>query len=172
LAKKEEKAKQVLERTYNIPLRREWLKAPNYRRAKKAISAVRQFLERHMKGAPVRLGPELNRRIWKRGIKSPPHHIKVITVKYDDGSVKAELAGFAIEAQKEEKKEHKEEKKESTKASSEEKKTEANGEKKGEQALDNSTAQKTELKKATEGTKEAKKPMRRNKPAEAAKPDA
>ena len=32
-----------LERTYTIPLRREWLRVPRYKRAKRAIHAVQNF---------------------------------------------------------------------------------------------------------------------------------
>ena len=60
------------ERTYTIPLRKEWLKSPKYRRAKKAISAVKQFLIKHMKSEDVRLGKYINEEIWKHGIKNPP----------------------------------------------------------------------------------------------------
>ena len=93
-----------LERVYNIPLRREWLKKPDYKRAKKAVSAVREFLSRHMKSDNIKLGKHLNEDIWKRGIKNPPHHIKVTAVKYDEGLVRAELVGFPIEEPKKEKK--------------------------------------------------------------------
>ena len=55
----------ALERTYTIPLRREWLKAPRYKRAKRAIAAVRTFLERHMKSEDIRIGTHLNLEIWK-----------------------------------------------------------------------------------------------------------
>lgn len=126
MAKKQEKTtpKQVLERTYNIPLRRDFLKAPRYKRAKKAVGAVRGFLERHMKGSPVRLGSHLNRKIWEKGAKNPPHHVKVTAVKYEDESVKAELIGFPLEEKKEEPKKRKakkEEKPSEAKVKSEEK---------------------------------------------------
>src|SRR3989338_5106209 len=85
--------KKILERTYIIPLRREWLKAPKYRRAKRATTAVRSFLVKHMKSDSIKIGPFLNQEIWKRGIKSPPHKIKVTAVKDDQGVVKAELFG-------------------------------------------------------------------------------
>lgn len=81
----------ALERTYNIPLRKEWLKAPKYRRAKRAIAAVRTFLLKHMKASEVKIGQHLNISIWKRGIKSPPHHVEVNAVKNDKGVCFAEL---------------------------------------------------------------------------------
>jgi ribosomal protein L31E len=96
MAKKETKHKQVLERTYNVPLRREWLKVARYMRAKKASIALRQFLARHMKGE-VKIGLHLNKKLWEHGIKNPPHHIKVTAIKYDDGVVMAELVGHPVE---------------------------------------------------------------------------
>jgi large subunit ribosomal protein L31e len=83
----------VLERTYIIPLRREWLKVPRYKRAKKASTAVREFLSKHMKSDNVKIGNGLNMMLWEHGIKNPPHKIKVSVIKEDDGTVKAELFG-------------------------------------------------------------------------------
>ena len=79
------------ERIYNIPLRVEWLKVPRYRRAKKAVRAVKEFLVKNMKTEEVRLGRYLNLRLWERGIKNPPHHIKVRVSKDDKGIATAEL---------------------------------------------------------------------------------
>ncbi len=97
MAKKKEEPKIVLERTYNIPLRKEWLKVAKYRRAKKAVRAVREFLFKHMKAEDVKVGKYLNLELWKRGIKNPPHHIKVNATKDDKGLVKAELVGAPVE---------------------------------------------------------------------------
>lgn len=87
----------VLERTYNVPLRKEWLKVSLYRRAKKASTALRDFLMQHMKSEHVLIGKHLNEAIWVHGIKNPPHHIKVTCVKGDDGIVHAELFGAKLE---------------------------------------------------------------------------
>lgn len=83
----------ALERTYNIPLRKEFQKAPAYRRAKKAIAALREYVKKHMKTDDVLLGDNLNKEIWKNGIRNPPHHVKVSCVKEDDGTCKVELFG-------------------------------------------------------------------------------
>src|SRR3989344_4558909 len=48
-AKKTEDTKIILEREYIIPLRRTWLKVPEYKRGKKAVKAIKLFLVRHMK---------------------------------------------------------------------------------------------------------------------------
>lgn len=87
----------ALERTYTVPLRREWLKVPRYRRAKKAITALKQFLTRHMKSEDVRIQTKLNQEIWKDGIRSPPSRIKITAQKDNDGVVRAQLFGVAFE---------------------------------------------------------------------------
>ena len=110
----------VIERTYNIPLRKEWLKTPKYKRAKKAGVAVKEFLSKHMHQEDfnkIKLGEHLNLEIWKHGVKNPPHHIKINVKKTDEGIVMAELFGYEIKLNEKEDK-----KKEAKKTS--EKKTE------------------------------------------------
>ena len=150
MAKKEEsKAKVVLERTYNVPLRKEFMKAPKYKRAKKAGTALKQFLARHMKSEDIKIGKYLNQLVWARGIKNPPHHVKIATIKYDNGVVWAELPGKPIGYPKEEKeskkkvtakedkeKETKEDKTADKKEKAEDKKAEKKEAKKDEKAAE------------------------------------
>ena len=89
MAKKKEV--KILERTYNVPLRKEYRKVPRWKKTKKAVSALRQFLIKHMKSEDVKLSKELNEKLWKHGIKNPPHHVKVTVTKNDKGEVRAEL---------------------------------------------------------------------------------
>lgn len=136
MAEKKKETKRALERVYVVPLRREFQKAPKYKRAKKAVNALRSFISKHMKSDDVKIGRYLNLELWKNGIRNPPHHVKVNAVKYDDGKVIVELFGKVIE---EPKKEVKEKKKEGEKKETKEKKEEkAKGKK----------AEKTEAKKA------------------------
>lgn len=92
------------ERTYIIPLRKDVNKSPRYKRAKKASTVVREFLEKHMKSFDVKIGEKLNEALWKRGIKSPPGKIKVNVSKDAEGVVKAELFGHKYVEKKREKK--------------------------------------------------------------------
>ena len=106
----------TLERTYNVPLRKEFLKVPKYKRSKKAIKALKQFLSKHMKSDNVKIGKYLNDEIWKHGIKNPPHHVKVDVVKDKDDLVTAELVGApVVEKEEEETKGEKKEEKVSPK---------------------------------------------------------
>lgn len=81
--------KVLLEREYIIPLRREWLKAAEYKRVPKAVKAIRKFIARHMKVAErdaskVKINKWLNQELWFRGIRKPPARIKVKARKYED----------------------------------------------------------------------------------------
>ena len=92
----EKKPKIVLERVYTIPLRKEFLKSPKYKRSKKAVSALRSYLQRHMKSDSIKIGKSLNEKIWARGIRNPPHHVQVSAAKEDKGTVGLEIIGKPI----------------------------------------------------------------------------
>ena len=96
------------ERVYVIPLRKRWLKVVKYQRGKKAVKAVREFIIKHMKSNDVKIGKYLNEQLWERGIRNPPHKVKVRTWKEDD-VVKVELVDAPIEKKKVEKIEEKKE---------------------------------------------------------------
>jgi large subunit ribosomal protein L31e len=103
-----------LERTYNIPLRKGFYKAPRYKKTKKAITTLKAFLVKHMKceAKDLKIGKHLNELVWEKGIKNPPHHVKVLAIKDEKGIVKVELFGVKFEEPiKPEMKEEKQEKK-------------------------------------------------------------
>ena len=90
--KKEEKAW----KEFIVPLRRKFKKTASYRRAPKAIRAIKEFLVRHMKMydrdlKKVKLDKYLNEFVWTRGIKNPPSKIKIRAV-VDGDFIRAELA--------------------------------------------------------------------------------
>ena len=82
-----------IERSYTIPLRREFLKVPRYKRAKKATAAVKQFLAKHMKSDDVKIGTSVNEKVWENGMRNPPSKVRVQAVKDEKGVVTAELFG-------------------------------------------------------------------------------
>lgn len=111
MAKKEDKKEKkiVLERVYNVPLRKKYQRAPRWKRTKRAVSALREFVMKNMKAKEVKMGKYANLELWKHGIKNPPHHIKVNCRKDEDGIVTAELVGAPEEKLKEPKKKAKKE---------------------------------------------------------------
>ncbi|RJQ16940.1 50S ribosomal protein L31e [Candidatus Woesearchaeota archaeon] len=97
----------MLERSYTVPLRRGFVKVPKYKRAQKAMATLREFMAKHMKSDDIKIGPELNKKVWDNGMRNPPHHVKVTAKKDDEGIVRVELAGFEYVEKKKEKKEKK-----------------------------------------------------------------
>ena len=98
-AKKPAEPKAILEREYIVPLRKEWLKVPEYKRANKAIKALKQFIAQHMKIydrdlKKIKIDQILNNEIRFRGMKKPPAKIKVKAIKLDNGIVKVELVNI------------------------------------------------------------------------------
>ncbi len=79
----------ILEREYIIPLRRVWIKAPEYERGRKAIKAIKEFIAKHMKVPDrdikkVKLDIYFNNELWFRGRRHPPAKVKVKAIKEND----------------------------------------------------------------------------------------
>lgn len=85
----------ALERTYTIPLRRAFSKAPNYRRTERAVNELRRFVQHHMKCENVKIGKHLNLEMWKHGKKNPPPRIQVKVLK-DKRKVKDKEIEFVL----------------------------------------------------------------------------
>jgi large subunit ribosomal protein L31e len=85
----EEKVEE-LTRTYVVPLG-VVTETPSYRRAKKAITIIREFTTRHMKATQVKVDTEVNEQIWARGIKHPPRRITLEMERDEDGVVTVRL---------------------------------------------------------------------------------
>jgi len=96
MAKKTEIKTEKIEREYVIPLRKQVKKVPRYKKANKAIKTIKEFLVRHMKIYDkdlnkIKLDKFLNEFVWFRGIRNPPHKIKVKAIKEGE-IVRVELA--------------------------------------------------------------------------------
>ncbi|MDP3881586.1 MAG: 50S ribosomal protein L31e [Nanoarchaeota archaeon] len=87
---------QNLTREYVIPLRRVWIRAPEYKRSGKAVKAIKQFIAKHMKVADrdldkVKLDVYFNNEVWFKGRTNPPAKVKVRAVK-EGGIVRVTFA--------------------------------------------------------------------------------
>lgn len=95
MVKKEIKTEKV-EREYTIPLRDKCRSAVRYKKTPKAVKSVKEFLARHMKIydrdlKKIKIDRYLNEYLWFRGIKNPPHKLKVKVTKKGE-VVQVELA--------------------------------------------------------------------------------
>jgi len=95
------------ERRYTVPLRKEFLKVPRYKRTQKSMKALKNFLIKHMKSEDIRIGKHLNLAIWSRGRKNPPTKITIKTIKDKDNVVRAELPEHKFDIPKKEEKKSK-----------------------------------------------------------------
>ena len=92
----QDKKTETQTREYTIPLRKEWRKVANYRRAGRAAKSIKKFIAKHMKVperdvSKVKLDMYLNNEIWFRGRRKPPAKIKIRATKEGD-IVKVTLA--------------------------------------------------------------------------------
>src|SRR3972149_11990248 len=71
-------------RVHVIPLRREILKVGAWRRAPKAIRALRSYVLKHYRIGDVKVGKYLNEKIWSRSGRYPPTKVKVVAIKEDN----------------------------------------------------------------------------------------
>jgi large subunit ribosomal protein L31e len=115
MAKKKEAPVEKLEREYVIPLREKCRNVPRYRKTEKAMKTIKEFIAKHMKVPNrdirnVRIEKYLNELVWSRGIRTPPHKIKVKAIKEGDivrvDAVELPI-GLKMKKQKEEKQDKK-----------------------------------------------------------------
>ena len=88
----EEEEEIIDERIYTVPLRKAYWTGSRLRRSNKAVKVLRKFVERHMKPEELLIQPEVNERIWARGIQKPPRRVRIRATKNSDNLVRVYLA--------------------------------------------------------------------------------
>ncbi len=88
-----------IEREYVIPLREKYRHVARYKKTPKAIKSIKEFIARHMKVYDkdlnkIKVDMHVNEYLWARGIKNPPHSVKVKAMKDSEGIVKVELVDY------------------------------------------------------------------------------
>ncbi len=70
-----------------VPLRKIKKKVPRWKRAPRAAKFLKEFVAKQAKAERVIIGPEVNEKIWKRGIEKPPSRIRVhVRVEEEEGA--------------------------------------------------------------------------------------
>ncbi len=98
------------EKIFTIPLRKAFRGANRKRRAKKAITIIREYLQRHMKTDDIKIGKTINESVWARGITKPPRKVR-IHATLDNNTAYAEMIGTDIKTPSVDKVKEKEKKK-------------------------------------------------------------
>ncbi|MFH1425645.1 MAG: 50S ribosomal protein L31e, partial [archaeon] len=89
MAKQKETKEEPTAKEFIIPLRKEWRKVANYKRAGRAVREIKKFVARHMKTpghdtSQIKLDVYLNNELWFRGKTKPHAKIKVKVLKEGD----------------------------------------------------------------------------------------
>lgn len=73
------------EKVFTIPFIKT-KKSPRTKRAKRAITEIKEYISRHMKVEKdkVWIDTLLNEKIWERGIQKPPKKLRVKAVKFEE----------------------------------------------------------------------------------------
>lgn len=80
------------ERIYTVPLRKAYWTGSRLKRANRSVRILQKFVERHMKPEEILIQPEVNEKIWERGIQKPPRRIRIRATKNDENLVRVYLA--------------------------------------------------------------------------------
>jgi large subunit ribosomal protein L31e len=91
-------------RIYTVTLKQNTLTAPKWRRTKKAVTILREYLEKHTKSDNIRISRWVNEHLWSKGGKNPPSKISVKVTKEKDNVINVELAELSERAKREAKK--------------------------------------------------------------------
>ena len=83
-------AEQEEERILVVPLRAAKT-APRTKRADRAVKAIREHVQRHMKPDRIFIDDVLNEYIWSRGREHPPRRVRIKAIKFEDGSAVVSL---------------------------------------------------------------------------------
>ncbi len=83
-------AEQEEERIMVVPLRAAWA-ASQTKRTPRAIKAIREHVQRHLKPDRIFIDDVLNEYLWKRGREHPPRRIRIKAIKFEDGSAVVSL---------------------------------------------------------------------------------
>jgi len=89
---KEEEEEIIDERIYTIPLRRAYWTGSRLKRANRSVRILREFIQRHMKPEELLIQPEVNDKIWARGMQKPPRRLRIRATKNADNLVRIYLA--------------------------------------------------------------------------------
>jgi len=88
----EEEEEIIDERIYTVPLRKAYWTGSRLRRANRSVRILKEFVERHMKPEELLIQPEVNDKIWARGMQKPPRRVRIRATKNADNLVRVYLA--------------------------------------------------------------------------------
>ena len=95
MAKKERRSKEVVTREYTVNLHKRLHKLKFKSKAPRAIKEIKAFASKVMGTKDVRVDVNLNKAVWKQGIKNVPNRVRIVISRRrnDDEDAKVRSAG-------------------------------------------------------------------------------
>ena len=79
------------EKIITLNLRKQVVRTPLWKRSNATVKILREVLEKKTKIKKIKIGKNINEKIWSRGIKNPETSLRIKVTKIDEENGKAEL---------------------------------------------------------------------------------
>jgi len=101
MAKKERRSKEVVTREYTVNLHKKLHSINFKKRAPRAIKEIKAFASKMMGTKDVRIDVNLNKAVWKQGVRNVPTRVRIVVSRRrnDDEDAKEEMYSFVTVAQ-------------------------------------------------------------------------
>lgn len=95
MAKKERRSKEVVTREYTINLHKKLHSLNFKKRAPRAVKEIKAFAKKMMKTKDVRIDVNLNKAVWKNGVKNVPNKLRIAISRRRNDDEDAKVRGGA-----------------------------------------------------------------------------
>jgi large subunit ribosomal protein L31e len=94
MAKKERRSKEVVTREYTVNLHKR-LHSTNFKkRAPRAIKEIKTFAAKVMGTKDVRIDVNLNKAVWKQGVRNVPTRVRIVISRRRNDDEDAKVRGY------------------------------------------------------------------------------
>lgn len=79
------------EKIITLNLRKQLARIPTWKRSSGAVKILREILKKKTKMREIKIGNNINEKIWSRGIRNSQTKLRIKVTKIDEETGKAEL---------------------------------------------------------------------------------
>lgn len=96
MAKKERRSKEVVTREYTVNLHKKLHSLKFKSRAPRAIKEIKAFASKVMGTKDVRIDVNLNKAVWKQGVKNVPNRVRIVVSRRRNDDEDAKVRGSHV----------------------------------------------------------------------------
>jgi large subunit ribosomal protein L31e len=94
MAKKERRSKEVVTREYTVNLHKKLHSINFKKRAPRAIKEIKAFASKMMGTKDVRIDVNLNKAVWKQGVRNVPTRVRIVISRRRNDDEDAKVRGY------------------------------------------------------------------------------